>query len=86
MKKQFTVQCGFPAYYGNTVTVEAETLDEALEKAIEAANDDPNWKSLDHCGPTHVDACCIGGDEDPGTTTSPCLSRPGSPSAASRRW
>jgi len=65
MTRQFTVQCGFAAYHANTVSVEAETLEEALEKAIEAANDDPNWKSLDHCGPTHVDACCIGRDEDP---------------------
>ena len=65
MKKQFTVQCGYAAYFGNTVTVEAETLDEALEKAIEVANDDPNWKSVGHCGPTHIDACCVGRDEDP---------------------
>ena len=61
----YMVQACYPAYHANTVSVEAETLDEALEKAIEAANDDPNWKSLDHCGPTHVDACCIGRDEDP---------------------
>ena len=65
MTKQFTVQCGFAAYHANTVSVEAETLEEALEKAIETANDDPNWKSLDHCGPTHVDAYCMGRDEDP---------------------
>ena len=65
MTRQFTVQCGLTAYHANTVSVEAETLEEALEKAIEAANDDPNWKSVDHCGPTHVDACCMGRDEDP---------------------
>ena len=65
MTKQFTVQCGFAAYHANTVSVEAETLDEALEKAIEVANQDPNWKSVDHCGPSFVDACCIGRDEDP---------------------
>ena len=61
----YTVQCGYPAFCANTVSVEADTLDEALEKAIEAANQDPNWKSVDHCGPTHVDTCCIGRDEDP---------------------
>ena len=65
MTKQFTVQCGFAAYHANTVSVEAETLEEALEKAIEVANQDPNWKSVDHCGPTHVHACCMGRDEDP---------------------
>ena len=61
----YTVQASYAAYHANTVSVEAETLEEALEKAIEAANDDPNWKSLDHCGPTRVDACCMGRDEDP---------------------
>ena len=61
----YTVQACYSAYHANTVEVEADTLEEALEKAIEAANDDPNWKSLDHCGPTHVDACCMGRDEDP---------------------
>ena len=61
----YTVQASYPAYHANTVSVEAETLEEALEKAIEATTDDPNWKSLDHCGPTHVDAYCMGRDEDP---------------------
>ena len=65
MKKQFTVQCGYPAYYANTVIVEAETLDDALEKAIETANNDDGWRSIDHCGNTHVDAVCEGADGDP---------------------
>ena len=60
------MQAGYPAWYANTVTVEANTLDEALEKAIGAANEDPaGWRSLDHCGNTHVDAVCEGADEDP---------------------
>ena len=61
----FTVQCGYAGFFANTVSVEAETPEEALEKAIETANQDPNWKSVDHCGPTHVDAYCVGRDEDP---------------------
>ena len=61
----YTVQCAYAGFFANTVSVEAETPDEALEKAIEAANQDPNWKSVDHCGPTHVDAYCVGRDEDP---------------------
>ena len=65
MSRQFTVQCGYPAYFANTVTVEAETLEEALEKAIETANNDEGWRPLDHCGNTHVDAVCEGADRDP---------------------
>ena len=65
MKRKFTVQCGYPAYYANTVTVEAETLDDALEKAIETANINDGWRSIDHCGNTHVDAVCEGVDGDP---------------------
>ena len=61
----YTVQCGYAGFFANTVSVQAETLEEALEKAIEVANQDPNWKSVDHCGPTHVDAYCMGRDEDP---------------------
>ena len=61
----WTAQCGYAAYYANTVTVEADTLDDALNKAITAANEDASWKSLDHCGPTFVDAVAEGVDADP---------------------
>jgi hypothetical protein len=61
----WTVQCGYAAYYANTATVEAETLDQALAKAIETANGDPNWRSLDECGATFVDAVAEGVDADP---------------------
>ena len=61
----YTVQCGYAAYHANTVDVEAESLDAALEQAIERANDDPHWKALDHCGPTFVDAVAEGPDADP---------------------
>ena len=47
-------------------TVEADTLDEALEKAIEAANEDSaGWKVLDHCGDTFVQAVGEGAGVDP---------------------
>ena len=66
MKKHYTVQCGYAGYFANTVTVEADTLDEALEKAVAAANaDGDGWRSIDHCGPTFVDAACKGRDADP---------------------
>ena len=61
----YTIQAAYAGYFANTVSVDAETLEEALQKAIEVANQDPNWKSVDHCGPSFVDACCMGRDEDP---------------------
>jgi hypothetical protein len=62
---QWTVQCGYAAYYANTVVVEAETPDEALEKAIETANGRSDWEGLDDCGPTFIDAVAEGDDADP---------------------
>jgi hypothetical protein len=62
----WTVQCGYAAYYANTVTVAADSLDAALERAIETANADPHWGALDDCcGPTFVDAAAEGDDADP---------------------
>ena len=61
MSRQFTVQCAYNAHYSNTVTVEAATLEEALEKAVAAANEDADgWRSTDHCSNTYVDAVCEG--------------------------
>ena len=66
MTRKFTIQCAYHAHYANTVTVEADSLDEALEKAIETANEDPaGWRSTDHCSETYVDAVCEGADGDP---------------------
>ena len=50
MTRKFTIQCAYNTHYANTVTVEADSLDEALEKAIETANEDPaGWRGTDHC-------------------------------------
>ena len=66
MTRPWTVQAGYAAWYANTVTVEADTLDEALEKGIEAANEDSaRWKVLDHCGETFVQAVSEGAGADP---------------------
>ena len=65
MSRQWTVQCGYMAHFAHTVTVEAETLEEALEKAIETANNDDGWRSTDHCGPSFLDAACEGAHCDP---------------------
>ena len=66
MSRSWTVQAGYAAWYANTVTVEADTLDEALEKAIEAADEaSTGWKVLDHCGDTFVQAVSQGAGVDP---------------------
>ena len=45
--------------------VEADTLDEALEKAIAQANAGDGWFALDVSGNTFVDAAAEGDDVDP---------------------
>ena len=66
MSRHFTVQAGYSSHHANTVTVEADTLEEALEKALEAANEDPDgWRSTDHVSDTVIDAVCEGADCDP---------------------
>jgi len=60
----WTVQCGYAAYYANTVTVAADTFDDALTIAIDKANCEASWKSLDHCSPTFIDAVAEGADVD----------------------
>ena len=62
MKKSWTVQCGYTPHFANTLTVEAETLEEALEKAIETANADDAWRSTGRLSRTFVDAVCEGAD------------------------
>jgi hypothetical protein len=56
----YTVQCSYAAYYGHDVTVEAETPDEALEKAIAEANVSPDWYSQDMSSDTFIDAAAHG--------------------------
>ena len=68
MKKSWTVQCGYTAHFANTLTVEAETLEEALEKAIETANADDAWRSTGRLSGTFVDAVCEGASADPRDT------------------
>ena len=58
---QYTVCCAYASHYRNTVTLETDTLDEALEQA----GDDPHWKSADYCGSTFVEALAEGVDADP---------------------
>ena len=72
----YTVCCGYASHYHNTVTIEADTLDAALEKAIEQAGDDPHWKSVDQASQTFVEALAEGMDADPwGDTAIPVPDR-----------
>lgn len=63
--KTWTVHCSYRTYFDNSVVVEAQTLNEALEKAIEAANEDPDWRSSDYSGPTFIEAVAEGNNVDP---------------------
>ena len=63
--KRWTVQCSFAAYDAKIVVVDADTLDEALEKAIAEANASDGWFALDVSGNTFVDAVAVGDDVDP---------------------
>ena len=66
MSRPWTVQVGYNAHHCNTVTVQAGTIEEALEKAVAAANEDAaGWRSSDHCSDSFVDAFCEGADCDP---------------------
>ena len=72
----YTVCCGYASHYHNTVTIEADTLDAALEKAIEQAGDNPHWKSVDQASQTFVEALAEGEDADPwGDTALPVPDR-----------
>ena len=71
MPGYWTVQCAYHAHWANTVSIEADTLEEALGKAIEAVNQDMDgWKSTDHVSDTYVDAAAEGADCDPWGQTS----------------
>jgi hypothetical protein len=72
----YTVQCGYAAYYANTVEFEAESLETVLDRAIEKANENPHWRAPDHCGPTFVDAVAEGADADPWSAFSSVLPIP----------
>ena len=61
---RYTVQCGYAAYYCKPVTVDGDTLDEALDSAIETANSAPDWSSADVSSDTFIDAVAEGADLD----------------------
>ena len=65
MKKPWTIQLAYAAYFGATVTVEAETLEQAIPAAIREADESERWKNTDHAGDPHAVAVSEGADEHP---------------------
>ena len=65
MTKAWTVQLAYAAYFGATVTVEAETLEDAIPAAIRCADDNERWKDTDHVTDPFCVAACQGAGGDP---------------------
>ena len=61
---RYIVQCGYAAYYCKAVTVEGDTLDEALDGAIETANGAADWSSADVSSDTFIEAVAEGDGVD----------------------
>ena len=61
----YTVQAAYATFLSATVSVEAETLEQACEAAIREADEGECWKTIDHVGDPFVWAICEGVDGDP---------------------
>jgi hypothetical protein len=72
--KVWRVQCRYIVHYANTVMVRGETPDQALEKAVAQASDEPEWQPLGY-GPIFVDAIAEA-DSDPGQGPQPFIPVP----------
>ena len=62
MTKAWTIRLACAGYFGATVTVEAETLEEAIPAAIRYADDNERWKDTDHVADPFCVAACQGAD------------------------
>ena len=71
MTKPWTIQLAFAVYQGATVTVEAETLEDAIPAAIRHADDNERWKDTGHAADPFCVAACEGADADPGNSETP---------------
>src|SRR5690554_2587157 len=56
----YTVQLSYANYVTRTETVEADSLEAALDLAIVQSNDSREWTETDLPGPTFVDAVSFG--------------------------
>ena len=74
---RYTVQAAYATFLSATVSVEAETLEEACEAAIGEADEAESWKTIDHVGDPFVWAICEGADRDPWSGPVSALPIPG---------
>ena len=65
MKKPWTIALAYTRYWGATVNVEADTLEEAIPAAIRHADDNERWKDTDHASDPFCIAACESADEHP---------------------
>ena len=65
MKRPWTIELGYTRHYGATVTVEAESLEEAIPAAIRYADHNERWKDTGHASDAYAVAACEGADADP---------------------
>ena len=65
MTRPFTVLCAYTSFFIQLVHVEAENLEDGLEKALKAADEGDSWRPTDHCGPLYVHSACEGTVDDP---------------------
>ncbi len=65
MKRPWTISLAYARYWGATVTVEAESLEEAIPAAIRAADESERWKNTDHASDPYCIAAREGADAEP---------------------
>ena len=65
------VQLAYAAYFGATVTVEAETLEDAIPAAIRCADDNERWKDTGHAADAFCVAACEGAGADSWNSETP---------------
>lgn len=76
MTRPWTIALAHARYWGATVTVEAESLDEAIPAAIREADESERWKDTDHASDPHCVAACEGADADPWDSRASALAIP----------
>ena len=65
MTRPWTIALAYARYWGATVTVQAESLEEAIPAAIRAADESERWKDSDHASDPYCIAAREGADADP---------------------